>query len=318
LRPICLACLIAFCFIFTVPPAGAEPIVRRTGYAWIGWLNGEFVTVEESIASHGAPVRRLQAINPATMKTRLLLESSARDPYNQKAAFAARVQALRTTCQPGIAIKAMPCVAKTAGTAEMVSTPIALFPEQTPTVRSRAVGRYFLDLVSARNNFQPITELTPWLRQEHPDIFKPELVWGPKFYLEEIAVAPQGLWAAIIVEVRYAVQSRDNEVVGAKLAFFRANKSSARLYNLDGYKAYRFKEYYTAIPYFQWAALQDPAFDIPIYNLACTYGLLGLDDPAIACLIQSIRMNPRNKTKAIKDPDLEKLQQSGKLDALLK
>ncbi|HEX2953564.1 MAG TPA: hypothetical protein VHR47_06230 [Bacillota bacterium] len=290
----------------------------RTNYSWIGWLNGEFMTVAESTNPSGILIRRLEAIKPASAHARILLESSNRDPYSKKVAFTNRLKALRTACQPGIVIRAMPAVANETGAAETVSNPAALFPEQSPSVRSQSDGRFFLDLVSTRKNYQPITELTPWLRREHPEIFKSELIWGPKFYIEEIAVAPRGIWAAVIIEVRYGVKGKASQVSGTTLAFFRANMLSARLYNLDGYRAYRFKEYYTAIPYFQWAALQDPTYDIPIYNLACTYGLLGLDDPAIACLIQSIRINPHNRWKAQKDPDLAKLRESGKLDEVLK
>lgn len=297
--------------------AWAEPAGITTGYQFIGWKDDACIVVEEITAADGSLIQRLESVNPLTQKLQPILDYSSKESSGKKTAFEAKIAEFRRTGQTGIVIRSIPSIEKTEGAAGMISTPIVIFPEQSPQMRPRIPGRYFLDLVSSRGNFQPITELTAWLQQNHPKLFEPSLAWGPNFYLDTIALAPQGAWAAVQVEVRYGTNSKD-ESSGAVLAFFRAKTLSAKLYNLDGFKAYQIKEYYTAIPYFQWATAQDPTFDIPVYNLACTYGLLGLDEPAVTCLVQACRMNPLNKDKAKTDPDLAKLRDSGKLDFLLK
>ena len=61
-----------------------------------------------------------------------------------------------------------------------------------------------------------------------------------------------------------------------------------------------------------------PDRDIPWYNLACSYAVLGMVDPAFAALQRALELGYRHLAHARRDPDLKSLHRDPRFARLLR
>jgi tetratricopeptide (TPR) repeat protein len=122
--------------------------------------------------------------------------------------------------------------------------------------------------------------------------------------ISEIFLSPDSSMMAIIVKVSYVLKGIRETAYVVHLSSLR--KSQAKLWNNVGMKYYKLKNYEKASKCFEYAVNLYPEYGMAVFNLSCTYSLLGKYEDSLTYLEKAININPgffRKKAKEDKDFD---------------